>query len=424
MLRRPPVIASLPLALLVAAASSPPASASAVDLFGYGSRDQAMSGATATTTRGQASVYANPAGLAFGTGPSFAVGFQRADFWLNIDGVRQDILEAPALYLGLALPLPLEGWLHNRLALAVGFVIPATSILIADIPRPGDPSFILLANRAQTLSLQGAVAFRPLDWLSVGAGFIALAALDGAVDVGPNDTGRLGSVVKDVLIADFALVAGVTVAPFDWISAALTYRGESRADFSFPVDAELGDDFPLPVPQLQIHGTAQYDPEQVHVEVSGRPLPWLLLAAAIRWKRWSKYPNPIAYTAVPDDYPAQPTPGFEDTVGARFGSEATFEAGDWRLEPRLGAGWEPTPAPPAVGFQNYLDNDRVLASLGLGVAWDVLRLDIALQWHHLMPRSAVKQPELLGGPSPDPDRADIHHDGDLLFWSIELGMEL
>ncbi len=404
--------------------TAPPAGASAVDMYGYGARDQGMAGATATTTRGHASVYANPAGLAFGTGPSFALAFQRGDFWLRIDGQERDILESPALSIGIALPLPLEGWLHNRFALAVGFVIPATSILIADIPRPGDPSFILLENRAQTLSLQGAVAFRPFDWLSMGAGFIALAALDGAVEVAPNDTGRLGSEVRDVLVADFALVAGVTVAPFDWITAAATYRGESRADFKFPVQAELGDDFPLPVPELQIEGTAQYDPEQVHVEVSGRPLPELLLAAAVRWKRWSAFDNPIVYTATPEGYPEQPQPGFHDTVGFRFGAEGDLVVGDWGFLPRLGVAWDPTPAPAAAGFHNYLDNDRVISSVGLGVAFDVLRLDVAFQWHHLMARSAGKMPHLLVGPNVGPGYPTISHDGEMTFWSIELGMVL
>ena len=414
----------LAVALLVWLSPTPPALGSAVDLYGYGARDQAMAGATATTTGGHAAVYANPAGLAFGTGPSFGLAFQRGDFFLQIDGQDRDILESPALSLGLALPIPFEGWLYNRLALAVAFVIPATSILIADIPRPGDPSFILLENRAQTLSLQGALAFRPVEWLSVGAGFIALASLDGAVDVAPNETGRLGSEVRDELVADFALVAGITVAPFDWLSAAATYRGESRADFSFPVTAELGDDFPLPVPELEIQGTAQYDPEQVHMELSGRPVPALLLAAAVRWKRWSQFDNPIVYTATPEGYPEQPAPGFRDTVAFRFGAEGDLCAGDWRFQPRLGVGWEPTPAPAAAGFHNYLDNDRVMSTAGLGVAYDVLRLDIALQWHHLLPRKAGKMPHLLVGPNVGPGYPTIAHDGDMTFWSIELGMVL
>ncbi|MDP6945655.1 MAG: hypothetical protein QF464_16010, partial [Myxococcota bacterium] len=343
------------------------ASASAPDLFGYGARGQGMAGAAVSTSQGHAGVYYSPARLAYDKEPSFAIGYAHGELDLAIDGRAVPVRGAPALTLGLSLPIPFLGWLEDRIALGLGLVLPQTSILIADIPRPSTPSFALLENRAQTVSIQAAMAFRPLDWLSIGAGVLALATLEGHVTVGPNETGRLGSEVSDVLVADYAPVVAVALEPWPWLSVAATYRGESRATFTFPIDADLGDlteqvglsgldvDV-LPIPILAIEGTAQFDPEQVWLEVAGRPVPWLLVAATMTWKRWSTFDNPIVYTAErPGDAP-QPPPNFHDTVVLRLGLEAELEAGPIRFAPRLGGAWEPTPTPPQTGFHNYLDN--------------------------------------------------------------------
>ena len=418
------------------AVSAPAAHASAVDLFGYGARGAAMVGSTVSTARGHSAVYYNPGGLSMDTEPSFAIGFQHGELMLDIGGSNAGSQATPALVLGLAMPLPFKGWLEDRIAVGIGFVIPQTSVLIADIPRPGDPSFILLDNRAQTVSLQGALAFRPLDWLSFGLGFIALAALDGSVEVAPNETGRLGSEVKDELIAGFAVVAGVMVEPLDWLAVGATYHGESRADFEFPVEADLGDlaaqaglgglDIEiLPIPTLEVSGTAQYDPEQLWLEVSVRPTEWLLAAGGFTWKRWSGYGNPIGYTATPTGWPEQPAPGFEDTWTLRAGSEASIDIGPVRLLPRIGVAWEPTPVPEQTGFHNYLDNDRVISGTGLGLRWEFLRVDVALQWHHLLPRTDRKRTAEAGVALMDnPGFPALRHTGDIVFFGLELGAEL
>ena len=391
-----------------------------------------MTGAVASTTQGHESVYYNPARLAYASAPSFAIGFSSGEFALRIDQREVSVRSAPALTLGIALPLPFLGWLEDRIALGLGLVLPQTSILIADIPRPSNPSFALLETRAQTVSVQGGVAFRPMDWLSIGAGVLALATLEGHVEVGPNETGRLGSEVSDVLVADYAAVVGISLTPWPWLSFAATYRGVSRARFSFPIEADLGDlagqvglsglDVEvLPIPILAVDGTAQFDPEQVWLELSGRPHPQLLLASTLTWKRWSTFDNPIVYTTErPGDLP-QPAPDFNDTTVLRFGAEVDLSAGPVALKPRLGVAWEPTPTPPQTGFHNYLDNDRVIAGVGLGVGWEFLRLDLAVQVHHLLPRRATKEeglsPEHPGWPS-------ISHEGEIVYFGAELGVSL
>ncbi|MEZ4266273.1 MAG: outer membrane protein transport protein [Myxococcota bacterium] len=413
------ILAGLALAWL-----GPPASASTVDLFGYGARGIAMSGAALSSTSGHASVYYNPAGLALERRPSFALGLQEGYFRLDANGSRHEARRAPALLLGLAMPLPLRGWIDRRIALGMGLVIPQNSVLIADLRRPGDTDFVVLANRAQTVSIQTALAFRPHDRLSLGIGVLTLAGLKGGVEVAPGQGGRLGSSVRDVVIASYSLVVGMQAQPTDWLALALTWRAESRADFDFPVTADLGDTVPLPVPTLDIRGTAQFDPAQLAIELALRPRPWLLVAANVATKRWSTFRNPIVYTAVPEDYPDQPVPAFRDTVVWRLGLEAKAKVGAWELLPRLGVAWEPSPVPEQTGLHNYLDNDRAILGAGVGVRWRGLRLDVAAQWHVLRERTDTKDPALVDDPQSNPGFPSIRHGGDVVLWALELGAEL
>src|SRR5690606_34678964 len=123
--------------------------------------------------------------------------------------------------------------------------------------------------------------------------------------------------------------------------------------------------FPIPVPLLDVAGVAQYDPRQVALDVA---FIWegTLVGAGATWKNWSAFENPIVYTAVPEDYPEQPEPGFSDTFNVRVGGEHRFDLGtDWWITPRGGFTWEPSPVPEQNGMHNYLDNDRFVFALGL-----------------------------------------------------------
>ena len=413
------------LAAILMAALPTTARASALELFGYGARGLALVGASATTARGHAGVYYNPAALALEKRPSFGIAYQAAAFDLERDHTEVSVRDAPALTLGLCLPVPLKGLMADRLAAGLGFVIPQSSLLIADLPRPGEPSFAVLESRAHTLSLQGAIGFRPTSWLSVGGGVLALATVRGLVDIAPNELGRVGSAVANEVVTDYAPLLGLLVRPIERLSLALVYHGESRADFNFPVEADLGETFPLPVPALDISGTAQFDPAQLWVELSGRPTDSLLVAAGMSWSRWSRFANPISYTAVPDGFPAQPEPGFNDTITWRAGVEGRFELLSIEIEPRAGAAWIPTPAPDQEGLHSYLDNDRLQVGAGLGLHRGPLRLDLAAQVHLLSERTQTKDPAAVEAAGlPAPQELTIQHDGSAFLFALELGVQL
>jgi hypothetical protein len=178
----------------------------------------------------------------------------------------------------------------------------------------------------------------------------------------------------------------------------------------------------LPLPELTVAGVAQFDPEQVSFEASFRPVHWLLLAAGATWKRWSRFGNPIEYTAVPEGYPPQPVPDFDDTWTVRIGGEMELCAGPVHFEPRLGLSFEPTPTGEQKDFHNYLDNDRVITAVGLGVEWESIHLGLALQWQHLLDRRHDKSG--YDGWQDMPGESELKHGGDIVFWAIELGAEL
>lgn len=421
-------------ALVAVAALAPPtAEASVPQLFGYGARGVALAGTLTATAAGHEAVYYNPAGLAFSRRPKLALGIVGAGFLLEVDGasVHRDV--ARAMVIGFDVPLPFVGPLRDRLAIGFGFVLPESAILVADIPRPGTPRFVRLDTRAETVSLMGGLGVRLTDSLGLGLGFIALSELRGAIAVAPNDARRIGTEVKDELVADYAPIAGIMLQPADGWSLGAAFRGESAADFSLPITAELGDQFPLPIPPLDVSGTAQYDPAELAVAVSHRIAPELLLSLALVYQAWSRYPNPIAFTAVPSSFPAQPDPGFSDVLAIRTGAEGTWRLGALEVEPRLGIAFEPTPVPEQRGFHNYLDNGRLVLAGGAGLRWRRLSLDFAAQWHLVPERIDVKDPALMSevppfidtpGPGSRVTGPQISHSGSVLVAGLELGVEL
>jgi long-chain fatty acid transport protein len=336
-------------------------------------------------------VYYNPAGLGFAQEPSVSLGFQYGDLNLEINGERRAVPTAPALTIGFGLPLNLGGLMKDRLSLGLGFVLPQTSVLLARTPMPQTPHMPLLEYRAQTISIQGGLALRVTDWLSVGAGFIALSGLEGNVVAEPNASGVLGAEVEDALIASYAPIFGGLIRGPIGLSVATVYRGESKADYSLPITADLGESFPLVIPVLELHGTAQYDPQQWTAEISWQHAPFTLSAAAT-FKRWSEFPIPIHYPAVPDGWPTQPDPSFEDVWLLRFGASFTHNISLGAVVFRGGYIFEPSPLPEDQDFHNYLDNDRHVLTTGVGFTWDVFSLNVVAQWHHLVTESRDSAP--------------------------------
>ncbi|MCA9563670.1 MAG: outer membrane protein transport protein [Myxococcales bacterium] len=395
------------------------AQASSPDLFGLGARGAAMAGAVVSNARDFSAVYYNPAGLIAAGISQFSIGYQRGDYNLEMNRDDYDVDSADNLILGFTFPIPLGGVMENRLAVGVSFLIPFAAILEADVRPPESPLFIIVENRPRVIGLQAALSIRITDWLFVGGGVLALAELVGGIDIAPNERGQLGTVVRDELVADYAPIIGLLVEPIDWLAIGVTFHGVSSAEFTFPITADLGSQFPIDVPRLNVVGIAQYDPMQISTDVTVHPVPELTIAAGITYKWWSAFENPIERTTAP--VPEQDPAEFSNIVVPRLGAEYEHSLEVLTLLYRTGLFWEPSPVPEQTGNNNYIDSARLGVGAGLGVRWQELTFDFGFQWQHLAERTHTKDPELVRDPE-NPGLPDLTGAGSIFVTAIEVGL--
>lgn len=386
--------------------AGPPASASPQDLFGFGPQASAMGGTGAALGTGFEAVHANPARLAASHEHTFALGFQAARFSLHANGpnapgaMHEESMRG--LLVGGTIPIPFGGLLKERVTLGTGFYTPPDVIVRARLLHPERPQFSLLGPRAQSLALQAGLGVDVGYGLRVGAGFSALAAIVGSVDVKTQENGQVGTLIEDQLVTTYAPIVGASYELGGGFHAGLTYRGSVEARLAVVIHVDdLGS---LVVPELNIAGIAQYDPSQLQAEV-GYDAGGLRAAFGVTFKRWSAYPGALEPTVIcpPEEGGCGalvPTPaGFRDTWLPRFGVDVPVEAATAiTLHFRAGAFYEPSPAPSQASEGNDFDNDRLALTLGYGLALDdplpPITLDFVAQRHLLLAREHVKSAEV------------------------------
>src|SRR5262249_21982126 len=139
---------------------------------------------------------------------SLVLGIQGAIFDMRANGP----LEYEPLHgsvIGATLPVPFEGVLKDRIALGVGFFTPFDLVVRGRILYDTTPQFSL-PDRTQSVAVQAAVGVDVGHGIRVGAGFAALAALSGTVDVATDASGRIGTVVGDTLLASYGPIVGAS----------------------------------------------------------------------------------------------------------------------------------------------------------------------------------------------------------------------
>ncbi len=115
------------------------------------------------------------------------------------------------------------------------------------------------------------------------------------------------------------------------------------------------------------------------------------------WFRWSEYL----------DNQAVGGRGFNDTVSVRASAQWQSAVG---RQLRLGVAWEPSPVPTQDGRTNFVDNDRLVVSVGGGHEITVRGRAVELSWfaqvHSLLTRKTVKK-ELESYPACDDGGASL-----------------
>jgi long-chain fatty acid transport protein len=354
------------------------------DLFGMGPRAGALAGAGVADGDGWDQAYTNPAGLVDARRRRLSLGYEGARYHLFLDGARRDVSPSNAVLLGAVLPIPFGGLLRDRVALGLAFYLPTGLITRARAPFPETPRLPLLDDRTQVVSVVVSGGFRLHRRVDVGIGVLALAALVGQSVVSTDAGGNATTLSNQELVTRLSPIVGVRVRATERLRLGLVYRAESKAEYDVSILTRLGARLPVTIPTLQLRGVAQYDPHQLHLEAAVQWGPATLLVG-IGWRHWSGYPvpseNPTKGT------PAQPDPGFHDTVVPRAAVEASRAMGHGlSLVGRLGYAFELSPAD-ARTSSAYVDADRHVLGAGGGLSWRRgragLHLELIGQWQHL-----------------------------------------
>ncbi len=246
---------------------------------------------------------------------------------------------------------------------------------------------------SKMISMFLGAAYRPVDWLSIGA----------AIEGGLNVNASLDMYIPEATVQDFALVnvafdasptaramVGVAARPLSWLSIGLVWRDRRYSE----VDAdamlnlwnyhEPGDDT-VPKRVKQRHMMAlDFEPQEVSLAI-GVKFDRIFAQAGVTWNHWADFidthhkraqENAVwEEGAAPDDKYA-----FSDTFSLSLGAGYEYLDG---LSLTGGVGWRPTPVPDQDGRTNYADADLVDVALGhrldLKLGAGVLRIDVAMQ---------------------------------------------
>lgn len=387
-------------------------------MFGYGARTSAM-GATGTAfAGGYESAWHNPALASDVRAPRLTLGYTGGVLRLDAAGEglpgRTGSTPVKGTTIGAELPIPFGGKLADRIGLAFAFYQPTDVVVRGRVLYPEKTQFPILDNRAQSVTIRGAVGADLGYGLRLGVGFAALAQIEGTVVAATDATGRVGTRVENQLVATYAPTFGVTYdlplkGPELW-RVGITYRGTLDARFAVVIDGTKLSS--LQIPLFNISGLAQYDPAQLAVEVARRE-ERNLLALQVVYKRWGSFPGVLEPTVVCTEGGAgacgltPPTIDWSDTFVVRAGAEQGWAlARGVVLKARGGAFFETSPLPGEVPSSEaydrgsksvgnvptrYFDNDRIALTVGTGVALSrplpPIALDLFAQHHMLLPRT-------------------------------------
>jgi long-chain fatty acid transport protein len=435
---------------LGALAWSSEADASPEDVFGWGPRSPAMGGTGAAVSTGADATYTNPALLSLVHHNVLTLGYAGATFDLHADGGglpgRVSVLPAKGYIVGAEVPIPFGGFLEDRIAVGLAFYTPTDALLRGNILYPETPEYPLLADRVQSLAVRIGAGVDVGYGIRVGVGVATLAELVGGITV-VNTAGTVAAKVDDQLIAIYAPTIGLAYdLPFDrapdgssrWRVGA-TWRGKLDATFGVNVDASKLSSINLPV--FNIAGVAQYDPEELAIEVAHVRAGWTL-AAGITWKHWSAYPGVFEPTILcPADTNCNaltpPVIAYSDTIVPRVGAERLF-ALPRHVAVRARAGFflEPTPVPSSLPSSQaydqasqalvdvptrFFDTTRYVFSLGGGVDlgdYGPFLVDFWAQYH-LLANTTVTT---CGGGACSPDPGPAKLSGNVLAYGLDAGV--
>jgi hypothetical protein len=411
----------LPLASLATTLAASEALASPSEGYGSSARSLGLAGALTADVEDGSAAYENPAGLAFGGAggrKELGLGYLFGAPLVDLHRQRDDAVRvaasptqqpSPQGFANFQLRAPLGGKLGHRVTLGLLGYLPQDKVLRLGLPDARLPQWTRWSSNTERFELAASVGVKLGDHWGLGLGVLALAGMEGTVDLAIDLLAKKASYrTLDVTAATrLAPVVGVTWQPRESFRLGASYRGARGLSLSLPNRIDLGD---LGVLALALSGTAHHSPHEFALGTSWRPADAWKVNADLRYAMWSRSPFPAAAVAGTldgdlakatglDAALAFKTPeaatGFTDTLSPSVGAEHRMAGGTtWRA----GYSFRPTYVPDQVAaFSNLLDNTAHVVGLGASVVlndplelFDTLRLDLAGQGQYMVRREVVK----------------------------------
>jgi hypothetical protein len=388
-----------------------PARAGPFDTFGAGATGGAHAGAGMAHPRGAEAVHANIGALTEVGDDQLLVGIQAAYHEIEIllderpagyavpaldgdspaipssqTGARDDTTEVAPMYallLGGVTSLGLED-----LRLGALFLLPTNPLLTMDTHFADERErlasnrlhFELLGDRVRRFDIQFGMAYRLASWLSLGVGATFLPGARASNQVAVEDPSDQSDIDLN-LSAETRNAWGALVGAHFETGAGWSFGASFRSAVAMRVGGSN---------RIRLRGTAEPVVQEFSLVPSYSPAradlgaAWELgrttLMLDARYTLWSRYLDRHGRR-----------PGFRDTVSGRLGVEHRTDS---QMRLRAGLGYVPTPVPAQTGRTNYVDNDRLLASLGAAHPFEIAGRRFTAGWfvqlHLLSARHTVK----------------------------------
>ncbi len=346
------------------------ADASTADVFGFGSEESAVCGASTARVHDFSAAFYNPAGFTAIRSAEATIGFFAGGATLQATSLpRFHLSDSVALVVGGGAPIPFGGVLQDRIYFGIALSILPDKLLRLSAHQSSTPFFPLYDNRTQRLMVVPAIAVRLPRGVSIGIAFNLLAGLEGQVASREGATRAIEARVDEQVSTQLAVHVGAKLEVTRALTLGLTYRQAFRVPFHTVSDNTIGGQ---PI-NLDVAASGLFTPDEV---VLGAAYNWraFLWSLDVAWAHWSAWEGP--YVGVDSLLPKvdsvihapPPKINFRDTGSVRIGMQwRAFERGRGSLLLRGGYGFESSPVPAQQSTTVLLDGNKHRLAIGFGV---------------------------------------------------------
>jgi long-subunit fatty acid transport protein len=344
----------------------------AEDIFGAGSRVQAMGGAGAAFSQDTSATFYNPALLTRCLKQNLSLGYQLAISSLTVQDNQE--VEIPHKQMGFSQTTNLGVCLSFLDQFAVGFYASFPLRIPLKIPDidtlNSTPQFLMYGENATFPSVIASFAYAPIKHLSLG---LSMAFSAG---VGIHQTMNMpifASVISPHIYPLIQMIVGAAGNPTEALSLSLVYRQSGYGRFDVEVETKSTPISWLPSANLalQLGSVLGYSPEQIALGLSYQINPTWLLGADLTYYRWASASNFFlsaksqrnTFISNRMTFPVEENLALRDTFVPRFGLECILNE---KVKIRSGYAFHMSAVPLPSQMSNILDGNVHRATFGAG----------------------------------------------------------